>query len=91
MEAQNEWQEHGFANSRFDQGPRRATKFAKFHSEKGPSLNTLQRKCLTNNNHPLRRLLPPFRGKKMISSETKLFGSSKAWPSGGLDCVQRCN
>ena len=23
--------------------------------------------------------------------QSKLFGSSKAWPSGGLDCVQRCN
>ena len=62
----------GSANSRFDQEPRRATKFAKFHSEKRALTEHIAKKMSDKQqSHPLRRLLPPFSGKKMISSETK--------------------
>ena len=42
----NRWVALGCANSRLRPEPRHAFKFAKFHSEKGPSKNILQRKCL---------------------------------------------
>ena len=43
----NRWVALGCANSRLRPEPRHAFKFAKFHSEKGPSKNILQRKCLS--------------------------------------------
>ena len=58
----------GSTNSRFDQGhqickvPLRKRAFTEHIAKK---MSDKQQ------SHPLRRLLPPFRGKKMISSETK--------------------
>ena len=52
--------------------PRGAPKFGKFHSEKDPKKHSARKMCDKQQCNPLGRLYHTVKGKKVVSSETKL-------------------